>query len=221
MKNLLKLILISLSFYVFPNDLLSIYEEALDKDPEFNSKKADLAISKEFLNQSRSGLMPQLRVTGGTNWNEYYQERELQNSYNTFSFGLNLSQPLFRLDKWFLNRQAKENLEAAEEIARQLRLRDIGGIIVIDFIDMESQKKQQNLLNKFKYELAKDKTRTQVFEISRLGLVEMTRKNVAAGLIESFSNECEKCNGRGLIISDIFSNKTIDEDLLDTEAIVE
>ena len=66
------------------------------------------------MNQSRSGLMPQLRVTGGTNWNEYYQERELQNSYNTFSFGLNLSQPLFRLDKWFLNRQAKENLEAAE-----------------------------------------------------------------------------------------------------------
>ena len=115
----------------------------------------------------------------------------------------------------------ENNLEAAEEIARQLRLRDIGGIIVIDFIDMESQKKQQNLLNKFKYELAKDKTRTQVFEISRLGLVEMTRKNVAAGLIESFSNECEKCNGRGLIISDIFSNKTIDEDLLDTEAIVE
>ena len=69
---------------------------------------------QEFLNQSRSGLMPQLRVSGGTNWNEYYQERELQNSYNTFSFGLNLSQPLFRLDKWFLNKQAKENLEAAE-----------------------------------------------------------------------------------------------------------
>ena len=114
MKNLLKLTLISLSFTIFPNDLLSIYEEALDKDPEFNSKKADLAISKEFLIQSRSGLMPQLRVTGGTNWNEYYQERELQNSYNTFAFGLNLSQPLFRLDKWFLNRQAKENLEAAE-----------------------------------------------------------------------------------------------------------
>ena len=115
----------------------------------------------------------------------------------------------------------QNNLEAAEEIARQLRLRDIGGIIVIDFIDMETQKKQQNLLNKFKHELAKDKTRTQVFEISRLGLVEMTRKNVAAGLIESFSDECEKCNGRGLIINDIFSNKTIDEGLLDTEAVVE
>ena len=114
MKYLFKLILISLSFEVFSNDLLSIYKEALDKDPEFNSKKADLAISKESLNQSRSGLLPQVRVTGGTNWNEYYQDRELQNDYNTFSYGLNISQPLFRLDKWFLNKQAKENLEAAE-----------------------------------------------------------------------------------------------------------
>tara|TARA_Y100000768_G_scaffold174159_1_gene130415 strand:+ start:217 stop:1542 length:1326 start_codon:yes stop_codon:yes gene_type:complete len=114
MKYLLKLMLISLSFEVFSNDLLSIYKEALDKDPEFNSKKADLAISKESLNQSRSGLLPQVRVTGGTNWNEYYQDRELQNDYNTFSYGLNISQPLFRLDKWFLNKQAKENLEAAE-----------------------------------------------------------------------------------------------------------
>ena len=99
---------------MFSNDLLSIYKEALDKDPEFNSKKADLAISKEFLNQSRSNLLPQVRVTGGTNWNEYYQDRELQNDYNTFSYGLNVSQPLFRLDKWFSNKQAKENVEAAE-----------------------------------------------------------------------------------------------------------
>ena len=114
MKNLFKLILISLTFEAFSDDLLSIYNEALDKDPEFNSKKADLAISKEFLNQSRSNLLPQVRVTGGTNWNEYYQDRELQNDYNTFSYGLNISQPLFRLDKWFSNKQAKENLEAAE-----------------------------------------------------------------------------------------------------------
>ncbi len=115
----------------------------------------------------------------------------------------------------------ENNLEAAEEIARQLRLRDIGGIIVIDFIDMESTKKQQSLLNRFKQELAKDKTRTQVFEISRLGLVEMTRKNVAAGLVESFSEECEKCNGRGLIINDIFANKSIEEGLIESEAVVE
>ena len=115
----------------------------------------------------------------------------------------------------------ENNLEAAEEIARQLRLRDIGGIIVIDFIDMESTKKQQSLLNRFKQELAKDKTRTQVFEISRLGLVEMTRKNVAAGLVESFSEECENCNGRGLIINDIFANKSIEEGLIESESVVE
>ena len=115
----------------------------------------------------------------------------------------------------------ENNLEASEEIARQLRLRDIGGIIVIDFIDMESIKKQDSLLQKFKQELAKDKTRTQVFNISRLGLVEMTRKNVSAGLIESFSEECEECNGRGLIINDIFSNNSIEDNLLEPDAVVE
>ena len=114
MKNYIKFVLLALSFEVFSNDLLTIYKEALEKDPEFNSKKADLAISKEFLNQSRSGLLPQVRVTGGTNWNEYYQDRQLQNDYNTFSYGLNVSQPLFRLDRWFSNKQAKENVEAAE-----------------------------------------------------------------------------------------------------------
>ena len=113
------------------------------------------------------------------------------------------------------------NLEAAVEVARQLRLRDMGGIIVIDFIDMESVKKQQSLLTKLKQELAKDKTRTQVFEVSRLGLVEMTRKNVAAGLIETFSEECEECNGRGLIINDIFSNNSQENNILESEAIVE
>ena len=115
----------------------------------------------------------------------------------------------------------ENNLEASEEIARQLRLRDIGGIIVIDFIDMESIKKQESLLQKFKQELAKDKTRTQVFNVSRLGLVEMTRKNVSAGLIESFSEECEECNGRGLIINDIFSNNSVEDNLLESDAVVE
>ena len=127
------------------------------------------------------------------------------------------------ISAYLINNQIAKmnNLEAAEEIARQLRLRDIGGIIVIDFIDMETQRRQQELLNKFKQELAKDKTRTQVFEISRLGLVEMTRKNVSAGLIESFSDECEECNGRGLIIGDIFSNNSVDTDLLETDVVVE
>jgi ribonuclease E len=92
------------------------------------------------------------------------------------------------------------NLEAAEEIARQLRLRDIGGIIVIDFIDMESLKNQEAVLLRFREHLAKDKTRTQVFEVSNLGLVEMTRKNVSAGLLESFSEVCPRCSGRGVLL---------------------
>ncbi|MEX2251466.1 MAG: Rne/Rng family ribonuclease [Acidimicrobiia bacterium] len=94
----------------------------------------------------------------------------------------------------------QNNLEAAEEIGRQLRLRDIGGIIVIDFIDMESIENQQKVLRRLKETLAKDKTRTQVFEVSHLGLVEMTRKNVSAGLLEQFSSRCEACSGRGVII---------------------
>ncbi len=94
----------------------------------------------------------------------------------------------------------QNNLEAAEEIARQLRLRDIGGIIVIDFIDMEIQKNQDQVLHKFREQLAKDKRRTQVFDVSSLGLVEMTRKNVSEGLLESFSEACPTCNGRGVVL---------------------
>jgi ribonuclease E len=94
----------------------------------------------------------------------------------------------------------ENNLEAAQEIARQLRLRDIGGIIVIDFIDMETQKNQDAVLLRLREHLAKDKTRTQVFEVSNLGLVEMTRKNVSAGLLESFSEVCPRCSGRGVLL---------------------
>jgi ribonuclease E len=99
----------------------------------------------------------------------------------------------------------QNNMEAAEEIGRQLRLRDIGGIIVIDFIDMESIENQQKVLRRLKETLAKDKTRTQVFDVSHLGLVEMTRKNVSAGLLEQFSRRCEHCSGRGIIIEESFS----------------
>jgi ribonuclease E len=94
----------------------------------------------------------------------------------------------------------QNNLEAAEEIARQLRLRDIGGIIVIDFIDMEVEKNRQAVLYRLREHLAKDKTRTQVFEVSNLGLVEMTRKNVSEGLLESFSEVCDRCGGRGVVL---------------------
>ncbi len=94
------------------------------------------------------------------------------------------------------------NLEAADEVARQLRLRDIGGIIVIDFIDMEVQKNRDDVLAAFKAALARDKTRTQVFDISELGLVEMTRKRISEGLVEAFSEKCEVCKGRGFVVDE-------------------
>ena len=94
----------------------------------------------------------------------------------------------------------RNNLEAAEEVARQLRLRDIGGIIVIDFIDMEVKENREKVAAALRAALARDKTRTQVFDISELGLVEMTRKRISEGLIESLSTECEVCHGRGIVL---------------------
>ncbi|HLI01800.1 MAG TPA: Rne/Rng family ribonuclease [Acidimicrobiales bacterium] len=96
----------------------------------------------------------------------------------------------------------RNNLEAAEEIARQLRLRDIGGIIVIDFIDMEIVANRGEVIRTFREALARDKTRTQVFDISELGLVEMTRKRVSEGLVESFSLPCPTCSGRGFVLDE-------------------
>ena len=90
------------------------------------------------------------------------------------------------------------NLEAAEEIALQLRLRDIGGIIVIDFIDMEVKENRRKVVDSFRAALARDKTRTQVLEVSDLGLVEMTRKRIGEGLLTSFAGQCPDCEGRGI-----------------------
>ncbi|MEZ5296018.1 MAG: Rne/Rng family ribonuclease [Ilumatobacteraceae bacterium] len=92
------------------------------------------------------------------------------------------------------------NMEAAVEIAKQLRLRDIGGIIVIDFIDMEIRDNRAKVVNQFREALARDKTRTQVFEISDLGLVEMTRKRIGEGLLTEFSETCPDCEGRGVLV---------------------
>jgi ribonuclease E len=94
----------------------------------------------------------------------------------------------------------RNNLEAAVEIAKQLRLRDIGGIIVIDFIDMEIKGNRDDVVRVFRDALARDKTRTQVFDISELGLVEMTRKRIGEGLLESFAGQCPDCEGRGVRI---------------------
>jgi len=96
----------------------------------------------------------------------------------------------------------RNNLEAAEEIARQLRLRDIGGIIVIDFIDMEIMANRAEVIRTFREALARDKTRSQVFDISELGLVEMTRKRISEGLVESYSETCPTCGGRGIIFDE-------------------
>src|SRR5204863_7162269 len=91
----------------------------------------------------------------------------------------------------------RNNLEAADEIARQLRLRDIGGIIVIDFIDMEIKRNRDDVVRAFRDALARDKTRTQVFDISDLGLPEMARKRISEGLVGTFSQTCPTCRGRG------------------------
>ncbi|MEO6125709.1 MAG: Rne/Rng family ribonuclease [Ilumatobacteraceae bacterium] len=92
------------------------------------------------------------------------------------------------------------NLEAADEIARQLRLRDIGGIIVIDFIDMEIRENRKKVVDAFKQALGRDKTRTQVFDITDLGLVEMTRKRIGEGLLTNFAEHCPNCDGRGVMV---------------------
>ena len=94
----------------------------------------------------------------------------------------------------------QNNLEAAEEIAHQLRLRDIGGIIVIDFIDMEIKENRKKVVEAFRSALSRDKTRTQVFDISELGLVEMTRKRIGEGLLTSFADQCQVCLGRGVVV---------------------
>ena len=96
----------------------------------------------------------------------------------------------------------RNNLEAAEEVAHQLRLRDIGGIIVIDFVDMEVAKNRAEVMRVFRASLARDKTRTQVFDISGLGLVEMTRKRIGEGLLESVSDLCGTCDGDGHVLVD-------------------
>ena len=94
----------------------------------------------------------------------------------------------------------KNNLEAAEEIARQLRLRDMGGIIVIDFIDMTLESNRELVLRRLVECLGRDRTKHQVAEVTSLGLVQMTRKRVGQGLIEAFSTTCESCGGRGIHI---------------------
>ena len=94
----------------------------------------------------------------------------------------------------------RNNLEAAEEIVRQMRLRDIGGMIVVDFIDMVLESNRDLVLRRLTEALGRDRTRHQVSEVTSLGLVQMTRKKLGTGLIEAFSTQCEHCHGRGLLV---------------------
>lgn len=94
----------------------------------------------------------------------------------------------------------RNNLEAAEEIVRQMRLRDIGGMIVVDFIDMVLESNRDLVLRRLTEALGRDRTRHQVSEVTSLGLVQMTRKKLGTGLVEAFSTTCEHCHGRGLIV---------------------
>jgi len=94
----------------------------------------------------------------------------------------------------------RNNIEAAEEIVRQMRLRDIGGMIVVDFIDMVLESNRDLVLRRLTEALGRDRTRHQVSEVTSLGLVQMTRKRLGTGLVEAFSTTCEHCNGRGIIV---------------------
>ncbi|MFJ6109820.1 Rne/Rng family ribonuclease [Dietzia maris] len=94
----------------------------------------------------------------------------------------------------------KNNLEAAEEIVRQLRLRDVGGMVIIDFIDMVLESNRDLVLRRLTEALGRDRTRHQVSEVTSLGLVQLTRKKLGTGLVEAFSTPCEHCQGRGLIV---------------------
>jgi ribonuclease E len=108
----------------------------------------------------------------------------------------------------------KNNLEAAEEIARQLRLRDMGGIVVIDFIDMTLESNRDLVLRRLIECLGRDRTKHQVAEVTSLGLVQMTRKRVGQGLIEAFSTTCESCGGRGIHIhSEPVTKVALDKDM--------
>src|SRR5207237_3838811 len=96
----------------------------------------------------------------------------------------------------------KNNLEAVKEVVRQLRLRDVGGIIVIDFIDMANPKNRKTVEDALREELERDRTKTYVVEISPLGLVEMTRQNVTEGPREILTKKCPTCGGDGIVVSE-------------------
>ena len=111
-KNLVLISLISLP--LASENLLDIYNEALENDPQYKSSEYSLLAGKEFVVQGRAGLLPNVTLSGSTNWNEYYQFDELQSSYNNNSVTARLTQPLFRLDSWFNFKRSKKLTDASE-----------------------------------------------------------------------------------------------------------
>jgi ribonuclease E len=173
-----------------------VRETAPDLDHRLELYEGKLPIFEEFrvLEQIRKSLDRKVWLPSGGHLVIDRTEAMTVVDVNTGKFvgKSNLEETVFRTNK-----------EAAVEMSRQLRLRDIGGIIVIDFIDMEDAKNREELLRTFRRELDSDRTRTQVFDISPLGLVQMTRKNVSAGIVEAFSDPCPTCEGRGILIHDV------------------
>ena len=103
-----------ISFGLQSENLLEIYNEALENDPTFKAAEYSYLADKEIVVQGRAALLPSLTLSGSTNWNEYYQDKQLQQEYNSFSSSARLSQPLFRLDSWFQYKQSKSLTNAAE-----------------------------------------------------------------------------------------------------------
>lgn len=158
--------------------------------------KGDLPIFEEFrvLEQIRKSLDRKVWLPSGGHFVIERTEAMTVIDVNTGKY----------VGKSFLEETVfRTNKEAAVEIVRQLRLRDIGGIIVIDFIDMDDANNRAELERIFAMELERDRTRTQVFPISPLGLIQMTRKNVSAGIVEALSDPCPACDGRGIILHDV------------------
>jgi outer membrane protein len=114
MKKILVTSLLALSFHSAADSLLDIYNDALENDPQYKSAEFSYLAGKEIKVQGRAGLLPNVSISAQTNWNEYYQNGELQNEYNNFSSSARLTQPLIRLDSWFKYRQSKFLTDAAE-----------------------------------------------------------------------------------------------------------
>ena len=93
--------ILTLTFSLYSENLLDIYNEALENDPTFKAAEFSYLADKELVVQGRAALLPSLTISGSTNWNEYYQDKQLQQEYNSFSSSARLTQPLFRLDSWF------------------------------------------------------------------------------------------------------------------------